>query len=273
LARAAPWEVALTALAFFAEASGGRPPDALASAEGWATRWDGIRAGWPAAPDLAHALAKLPRHLELGARADGDAVLAGLQLAGEDLSAGVRIALQRPAVAALAREVLAALGPEEACAGCGARGAARHLHRTRGLDTLHGLVCAACGAVLRSYWRYGEVDGLEALAPHALELGLVAEVTIALGATSIGFQLLPDEAAALTASLLARRFGELYLGPYGVELPRDAVGVAGPKGALDAPARVADAGPLRLTLGPAAGTTEEGLLELLRSRIERRFRP
>lgn len=272
-ARAAPWEVALTALAFLCEESRGRPPDALASAAGWAERWDRIRAAWPGAPDLATALGRLPRHLALGARLDGDDVLAGLQLAAEDLAAGVRVALGRAGVAAIAREVLAALGPDEACAGCGARGPARHLHRTRGLDTLHGLVCPSCGAVLRSYWRYGEVDGLEALAPHALELGLVAEVTAALGATSLGFQLLPGEAAALTAAGLARRFGELYLAPYAVDLPRDAVAVAGAKGPLAPGARVADAGALRLVLGPEAAMTEEGLLELLRSRIERRFRP
>ncbi|WP_242395790.1 J domain-containing protein [Anaeromyxobacter oryzisoli] len=272
-ARAAPWEVALTCLAFFAEDAGGRPPEALASAEGLAARWDRIRAAWPAAPDLPRALGRLPRHLALGARAEGDAVQAGLQLASAELAAGVRIALDATPVAAIARDVLAALGPEETCKACGAAGPALHLHRTRGLDTLHGLACAACGAILRSYWRYGEVDGLEALAPHALRLGLIAEVTAALGDTALGFQMLPAEAEALTAGRLRRRFSELYLAPYDVGVAPEAVAVVADDGPLGDGARVAGRAGLQLRVAADAGTTADGLLELLRARIERRFRP
>jgi hypothetical protein len=272
-AETAPWEVALTCLAFFGEEAGARTPEALASVEAFAARWDVLRAGWPAAPELARALSRLPRHLVLGARAAGEEVLAGLQLASEDLAAGVRIALGRPSVAAIAREALAALGPEEACEGCGARGPARHLYRTRGLDQLHGLACGGCGAILKSYWRYGDVDGLEALAPYALGLGLVAEVTVALGGTAIGFQMLPAEAEALSAERLRRRFAEVYLAPYDVPLAPAAIGIAAGKGRLGPGARVADQGKLRFTVAPDAGTTVEELLELLRARIERRFRP
>lgn len=269
----APAEVALTLLAFFAEDSGGRPPDALATAAGWAERWDRLRASWPGAPDLARALARLPRWLAVGARAQGDGVVAGPQLADATLAAGVRIALGRAAVARLGRAVLAALGPEGACAACGVRGPGLHLHRTRGLDELHGIVCPGCGAVLRSYWRYGEVDGLEALAPHALALGLVAEVSAQLAGTAIGFQLLAAEREALTAAGLRRRFADLYLAPYEVDLPVGAVGLAAGRTALAPGARLAPGERLRFTLGPEAGMTAEELLELLRARIERRFRP
>jgi hypothetical protein len=272
-ARSAPWEVALTALAFFGEAAGARPPDSLAVLEGWAAVWDAVRAGWPDAPDLPHALARLPRHLAVGARTEGDEVLAGLQLASADLGAGVQMALERPAVGRIAAAVLDALGPTEACPGCGRTGPARHLHRTRGLDTLHGLVCAGCGAVLRSYWRYGEVDGIEALAPHALRLGLVAEVTAELAGTMVGFQMLPPEGEAFTAERLRRRFAELYLAPYQVALAPAAVQVLGDRGALGPGARLDGQG--RLELAPAADARMTGteLLELLRARIERRFRP
>ncbi|MGC3997766.1 MAG: hypothetical protein QM767_09855 [Anaeromyxobacter sp.] len=273
VAGTAPWEVGLTCLAFLAEEAGGRPPDTLATAEGWAAVWDRAAARWPGAPDLPRALARLPRHLVLGAREAGGQVTAGLQLSAAELLAGVRIALTRPAVADVAREVLAALGPVQACPGCGQEGPARHLHRTRGLDTLHGLVCAACGAVLRSYWRYGEVDGLEALGPHALRLGLVAEVTATLAGTALGFQLLPAEAEALTAERLRRRFAELYLVPYEVELEPGAVEVLGPKGSLSPGAHVAGQRRLELTVADGAGLTASALLELLRARIERRFRP
>jgi hypothetical protein len=272
-ARPAPWDVAIALLAFFAEDSGGRPPEALATAEGWASRWERLRAGWPGAPELPRLLARLPRWLSLGARAQGDAVVAGVQLADAALLAGVRIAMERDAVAGIAREVLAALGPEEACSACGGHAPALHLFRTRGLDELNGLACAACGAVLRSYWRYGEVDGLEALAPHALRLGLVAEATAQLAGTAIGFQMLPAEREALTADRLRRRFVELYLAPYEVELAQEAVGLARSEGPLSAGTRIGGGRGLRFTIRDGAGPGEEELLELLRARIERRFRP
>lgn len=269
----APAEVALTLLAFFSEESGARPPDAIASPEGLAARWERLRAAWPGAPDLARSLARLPRWLALGARRHGGEVAAGVQLADASLAAGVRIALERVAVARLGREVLAALGPDVVCEGCGERGPGLHLHRTRGLDELNGIACARCGAIARSYWRYGEADGLEALAPHALRLGLVAEATAQLAGTAIGFQMLPAEREALTAAQLRRRFAELYLAAYAVELPAAAVGLAAGPGELAPSARVDPAARLRFTLAGDAGTTPEELLEVLRARIERRFRP
>jgi hypothetical protein len=272
-AAAAPAEVALTLLAFFAEEAGGRPPEALQTAEGWSLRWDRLRGAWPGTPDLARALARLPRWLALGARAQDDAVVAGPQLAETELLAGVRIALERGSVARIARGVLAALGPDVACEACGARAPGVHLHRTRGLDELNGIVCSACGAISRSYWRYGESDGLEALAPHALRLGLVAEASAQLAGTAIGFQMLPAERERLTAAQLRRRFAELYLEPYEVGLAPEKVGVAAGRDLLASGARLAPGVRLRLTVEAGTGTTAEELLELLRARIERRFRP
>jgi hypothetical protein len=127
--------------------------------------------------------------------------------------------------------------------------------------------------VLRSYWRYGEADGLEALAPHALRLGLVAEATAQLAGTAIGFQMLPAERERLTAAQLRRRFAELYLAAYEVELAPERIGVAAGRGELAPGARLAPGDRLTLTVDPAGGTTAEELLELLRARIERRFRP
>jgi len=271
--QAAPWEVALTCLAFFAESAGGRPPDALGDAAGWSAVWARLAPSWQGAPELARLLARPPRHLAVGARVQGGEVLAGLQLAAEELAAGVRIALERPSVAALGARALAALGPVLPCKSCSEEAAAVHLHRTRGLDTLHGLVCPRCGGVLRSYWRYGEVDGLEALAPFSLRLGLIAEVTTSLAGTALGFQLLPDEAQALTADRLRRRFVELYLTPYSVALPPAAVAVLSAGAPLAPAARVAGRPALELALTADAGMTGPALLELLRARIERRFRP
>lgn len=267
-----PWQAALTLLAFFAEDAGARPPPSLDGAEAWADTWEHLRAAWPDAPELPRVLERLPRHLTAGARLQGQVVVAGVQLATAELAAGVRISLARDRVAAIARAALAALGPSESCPSCKVAAPALHRLRTRGLDEHHGLGCSACGAMLRSYWRYGEVDGLEALAPHALDLGLVAEVTVDLAGTSLGFQMLPSERDALTAERLRRAFAELYLAPYEVELAASDVVVAGPAGPLAPRARLAGVGDLRLASAREDLPAEE-LLELLRARIERRFRP
>lgn len=272
LASQAPWEAALTLMAFFAEAAG-RPPESLAKAEGWAERYQALRQGWPEAPPFERLLARLPRHLEVGMRATRAAVQAGVQLTRTELAAGVRIALERERVARLAREVLASLGPAERCRRCRRRIRALHLLRTRGLDELNGLVCPDCGLVLRSYWRYGDLEGLEALAPFALQLGLVAEQVVRLAGTAIGFQLLPAERRRLTAARLRERFLEIYCQPYGAEIPREQLGFASSAGALAPAAPVPEIGAVRLVLAARAGMSEEELLELLRARIERRFRP
>jgi hypothetical protein len=272
LVSSSPWEAALTVLAFFGEAGAGRPPDSLATAEGWAERWDLVREPWPDAPDLPRALARLPRHLEVGVRAGGEDVQAGVQLAAPELAAGVAIALDRAGCAAIAREVLGALGPQERCGECEETVVGIHLLRTRGLDELNGLVCPRCGAVLRSYWRYGEAEGLEALAPYALKLGLVAEQGLSVAGTSLAFQMLPEEHERLTADRLRRRFAELYLAPYEIDLPVERLRIAGPEGPLAPGAKVAGVDRPALLLDGGGVPTAEELLELLRSRIERRFR-
>jgi curved DNA-binding protein CbpA len=267
------WEAGLTLLAWLMEVAGERPPPTVATAAGLAGRWARLAAGWPGAPDLAGALARLPRHLTLGARAGREEVVAGLQLAEASLAAGVQVALSREAVAARAREVLSNLGPEERCASCRRQVLGLHLLRTSGLDERHGIACPSCGAVLRSYWRYGEAEGLEGLWPVARSLGLAAEQAVRLGGVTLAFGMRPADLAVLTAGGLVERFEELYLAPCRVALPRAAVRVAA-RGSLITPrTRLAGAGRISLTLTEAAGTTAEGLVELLRGRIERRFRP
>jgi hypothetical protein len=146
-----------------------------------------------------------------------------------------------------------------------------HLLRTRGLDELNGLVCPRCGAVHRSYWRYGELEGLEALAPWALKLGLVAEQGLSLAGAVIGFQMLPEEREELTAAGLRDRFVQLYLAPNGVELEPAALSIEAGARALKPGAAVGD-GKVALALAAEAGTTPEALLELLRGRVAQRFK-
>jgi hypothetical protein len=266
--REPPVEAALTLLAFLAEAAGS-PPDGLASATGLEAAWAETLAPWPGAPDLARALARLPRHLAPGFLRTGGALAFGVHLAGPDLGAGVRIALRREAVAALARRALSALGPSLRCGRCRRERRALHLLRVRGLDEVHALACPACGAVLRSYWRYGEPGGLEALAPLALELGLVAEVDLDLGGATLGLQMLPEERERLTAAGLRRRVAEALLAPYRIGVGAAQLRVLAARRELG-PRDAVPAGRLRLAFRGALSTVEA--LELLRARIERRFR-
>lgn len=265
-----PWEVALAVIALFLEEAV-RPPPSIESGRGLAERWELLRAEWEGAPDLARALARLPRHLEVGVRAGESEVAAGLQLAEPELAAGVRIALERPSVAEIGRAVLAALGPSETCKECEEEVIAVHLLRTRGLDELNGMVCPRCGAVQRSYWRYGEPEGLEALAPWALKLGLVAEQALSVAGTVVGFQMLPEEREELTAAGLRDRFAQLYLAPYDVVLDPAALSIQAGAKAMKQGATLGE-GKVALGIAEEAGTTPDALLELLRGRIAQRFK-
>lgn len=272
-AEGAPWEAAAVLLAFFAEAAR-RPPESLATPEGWRERWEALREAWPEAPEFERLLGRLPRHgLGLGLRAFAGEVAAGLQLTSEELFPGVHIALAREPVAAVARRVLAALGPSLRCPRCRRERAALHLLRTRGLDEVHGLVCPKCGSVLRSYWRYGEAEGLEALAPLALELGVVSEQVARLGPVSLAFQMLPFEREALSASRLSALFAETHLTPCHLDLGPARIRVRVGKRWLSASARLPQRGVTLDTWPAGAAPGARELVETLRTRIAKRFRP
>jgi hypothetical protein len=272
-AREVPWVAALTLLAFFAEAAS-RPPEALATRAAFEERWDALRARWSGSPDLGRALAQLPPHLEVGLRAAPGAIDAGVQLASAELLTGVRLALDDARVREVARAALGVLGPRQRCAACGEEGYAVHLVRTRGLDDIHALACARCGALLRSFWRYGPPEGLEALAPLAVEVGAVAEIRLRLAGAAIAFQLLPGERARFTVGDLERRLRELLLAPHGLAPPAGALAFRAGRARL-APDRPVPAGrALSAGLdagGPGVASDEAALLAALRASIARRF--
>jgi hypothetical protein len=266
-----PWSAALTLLAWLGEEAG-RPPAPFEDAADLAARWAALCDGWPGAPDLAHALAELPRALELGLRPCGEGVVAALQLATPDLAAGVRAALADDGVKALAARVLLALGSREACPRCRATVHAVHLLRLRGVDEVHGLACPRCASILRSFFVYGPREGLAALGPAAVACGLVAEQELRLGGATLAFQMLSSERARLTARALLKRVTELCLAPHGVALPRGSLSLLAGRTALPAGARVPDGVRLRLACGPSAGVTERELVRLVRAGARRRFR-
>lgn len=261
-----PWEAALTLLAFLSEAAG-TPPESLMSAEGLAAVWK--EAGGEA-PDLARALSRLPRHLALGMRAAARELPFGIHLAAPELAAGVKLALGSQRVREVARRVLAALGPAMRCRRCRRARRALHLLRLRGPDEVHGLVCPACGEILRSYWSYGEPGGLEALAPVALETGLVAEVALRFAGAPLALELLPAERARLTGGALRQRIADLLFAPYRIDVEPGRLRILAGRRELGARERVPEAR-LSATLA-GAGTSDAEALELVRSRVERRFR-
>ncbi len=269
--RAAPWEAALTLLAYLGEVAGS-PAEPFAAWDALVERWDALRAGWPGAPDLGSALATLPGHLEVGLRLSEDEVEAGLQLDSAELSAGVRAAMEHEAGRVLAQRVVAALGPRERCGACGGEVYAIHLLRVRGLDEVHGLACPCCAAVLKSFLRYGEPEGVEALSALAVEIGLVAEQPVRFAGAALAFQMLPAERVRLTGRSLLRRFCELCLEPHGVDLPRGALGLRAGRALLAPGARVPEGVSVSVVALPGAGLATRELLGRVRQNIERRFR-
>lgn len=272
VAAQAPWHAALILQAFFAEVAG-RPPDGLVSMEEWAGRYAQVSARWPDAPSFEDVLTSLPASLELGLRRQGDKVRFGLQLQAAELVAAVPIALERRTVAEIAREVLRNAGPEAPCPSCGEKRYLLHLLRTRGLDELHGLHCVHCGQLVRSYLLFNWGEGHESLWPYALQLGLAAEVAVKFATATVLFGLLPEARAALTARRLVDLFFELYVRPYGLDLHPMAVRVTLGKRALAANAPIPAGATPRLAFARGTEPSERDALELLRARIERRFKP
>ena len=100
----------------------------------------------------------------------------------------------------------------------------------------------------------------------------VGQSVVRLAGKSFSFQFLPEEREALTAAALRQRFADLYLQPYGVELDPALVKLV-QGGRVLAPEALVGKGTVKLELEADAGPPEKEVLELLRSRIERRFRP
>ena len=197
--------------------------------------------------------------------------MAGLQLAGSELAPGVRRALADEHVRALAARVLLALGPRERCRRCEVEVYAVHLLRVRGLDEVHGLACPGCGGVLRTFYRYGPLEGLAALVPLAVDLGLLSEQVVRVGRSSVTLQMLPVERGRLTARALLRRLRELCLTPHGIEPPPSTLRLRVGGAVLPAGARVPEEARVELVAGAGALPARE-LARAIHDGAKRRFK-
>lgn len=266
-----PWEGALAILALASEVAGDEI-EPLSSMRALAERWDVLREDWCAAPDLGGAISMLPRQLEVGLRLHRDRLLAGLQFSSPDLAAGVLSTLGGEEARALARRVLSVLGPVERCSSCRADQYAVHLLRVRGVDEVHSLVCPTCGRVLKSYWRYGEPEGIEVLSSLALAVGQVVEQGVRLSGATLVLQMLPAERHQLTALGLLRRFQEVFLLPNGVDLPVEMLTLTVSRTRLAESALVPLGGRPVIAPLPGASLDAADLLAKVRSRVSSRFK-
>ncbi len=203
-------------------------------------------------------------------RLAGDELRLGLQLVAPGLVSGVRASLRKAAVPSVARTVLSALGPRLGCDRCG-EVLAVHVPRLTGVDEVHGLVCPACGALLRSYLRFGPPEGLEGFAAVALRAGLTSAVRVRLGHGALTFGMLPAERSRLTAAELLSRFEALCLLPHQLHLPPGSLSVRVGGRRLAPEASLPRRGALSFAVARTSARSAGWLLGQLRGRVARRF--
>lgn len=269
LASTAPWQVALSVFAFFAEVSV-EPPPGLSSLAAARDRYERLRMGWPSAPPFERAILRLPPFLEVGLRAYPKQLGFGIQLKQAWAVGSVGRALVTPELLPLSRRVLEVMGPFERCAACGKVSFLVHLFRTRGTDEIHGLVCPACAAVQRSYRTFGASEGLEALAPYAVALGSVDEQAVRIANATLVFGLRPAERKALTAKRLIERIAALHFEGLKEGLSRH-VRIRLGQRPLSPSSPVRAGTTVRLVLTKDAPHDEKELVALLRSRARARY--
>lgn len=252
-----------------------RPLPGLESFEAIAERLEA--AGKRDAPpmDLAEALIAADGLVEYGPkRGSNNKVQMALKFCAPGIEQAVPLLLRQFTLRQLFRQVLLHLGRSMRCGPCRRHVFAVPLFRIRGLDNLRALVCPHCGTTQSSYFLPKGRDIQTVLNAAYLELDLVHEYTCTLSHTSIGLQLLPVEAAAMTVGGLRQRLHQEVFARHNLPvLPRQLTASQG--GEL-----LRDGTPLtelmgrRLTLALAPGTPlgEAAALETLRFRIRNRFR-
>jgi hypothetical protein len=268
-ASSAPWQVALSVFAFFAEVSV-EPPPGLSTLAAARDRYERLRVTWSSAPPFERAITELPPFLELGLRAYPKRLGFGLQMKHPWALGTAARALCTPELSGLARRVLEVMGPSERCSACGKVSFLVHLFRTRGMDEVHGLVCPACAAIQRSYRTFGAPLGLEALAPHAVALGLVDEQAVRIADATIVLGFEPKERKALTAKHLLERIALLHFDGPAKGLLRHARLRVG-KAPLSPSAPVQKGAKVRLVLARGAPLGEKELVRVLRAEARARY--
>jgi hypothetical protein len=270
LARETPWKAAWVIAAIFAEIAG-RPPAGLATFSAWSSWHETLRAGRRAVPAFEEALGELPAMLEVGCRLHHDGVRFGVMLRDPDGSAFDPEALSGAPCGQISADLLTALAPRAECKACERVVPLVHVHRLRDVDPLHALVCSRCGELLEKYRAVGRAEGFEALAPYAVAVGLVEELTVWFGSTPFRIGLLKKERGRLTCERLARIFLEAALEGNAAGDARRGLSVRADGRALAGGERVPRAGKLELSFR-GKGPSEKDAVAAMRLRHRKRFR-
>lgn len=225
--------------------------------------------------DLAEALIAAEGLVEYGPRRDGAAkVHMALIFRASGIEQAVPLMLRQFTMRQLFRQVLLHLGRAVRCGLCRRHVFTVPLFRLRGLDNLRALVCPHCGTTQSSYFLPKGRDIQTVLNAAYLELDLVHEYTCSLSRTSIGLQLLPVEAAAMTVMGLRNRLHQEVFARHNLPvLPRQIIMSQGGELLRDG-ALLTELMGRRITVNLAPGTPlgEAAALETLRFRIRNRFR-
>lgn len=252
-----------------------RPLPGLESFEAIAERLEAAGKRDDPPMDLAEALIAADGLVEYGPkRGPGPKVQTALRFLASGIEQAVPLMLRQFTMRQLFRQVLLHLGRATRCVPCRRRVFTVPLFRLRGLDNLRALVCPHCGTTQSSYFLPKGRDIQTVLNAAYLELDLVHEYTCTLARTSIGLQLLPVEAAAMTVSgLKSRLHQEVFARHHLPVLPRQLVIAQGGAVLRDSTLLTELMG-RRLTVNLAPGTPlgEAAALETLRFRIRNRFR-
>lgn len=252
-----------------------RPLPGLESFEAIAERLEAAGKRDDPPMDLAEALIAADGLVEYGPRrGSGQKVQMALMFRASGIEQAVPLMLRQFTMRQLFRQVLLHLGRSMRCGPCRRRVFTVPLFRLRGLDNLRALVCPHCGTTQSSYFLPKGRDIQTVLNAAYLELDLVHEYTCTLARTSIGLQLLPVEAAAMTVSGLRQRLHQEVFARHNLPvLPRQLIISQGGEGVRDSTLLTELMGRrLMVTLAPGTPLGEAAALETLRFRIRNRFR-
>lgn len=251
------------------------PLPGLGSWEDLARRFDHLSFFDRPRPSLEETLAELADVLEYGVRrATEQVVHVGLRFRSATLRGAVPLALERPAVRRVFKDVLRVVSEEAECEACRRAVFPVPLMRSHGVDDLRALVCPACGTTLARYWMPKGDDVQSVLNEAYLDLELVTEWSVRLGRGRLATQLLPVEVDAMTVGDLKRRLHEDLFVRYDLEVRRGQLALVqdGRRVREATPLSILDDTAFTLRFAADVETSEAEALELLRHRVRNRFR-
>ena len=250
-------------------------PPGLESYEGLSQRFSFLGREDKAPPALEATLVEAGDVLEFGVlRATERRARAGLRFRSDVLREAVPLALRAAAIRREFKQVLAVLGKQLTCKGCGQTVYEMPLYRLRGLDDLHASVCPACAETLSSYWMPSGKNIQSELNDAFLDLELVSEFSFRIARESIAMQLLPRQTEEMTVGDLKRRFCAEVLDRHEIGVEAAKVSLTQRRKKVDEALILADLEEtgFGVTFAKDAPLTTAEAMEIVRHRVRNRFK-